>query len=238
MDNLKDPRGRGGGRPPGTTGSATAIWINQFLNDADNDRVSDNMDNCPPSKCPGNPSACANPDQADGDGDLVGDRFDNCPPEICTGRGKSAAACSNPAQKDKDGDGVGDTCDNCPTIVNEQQAFGSDLDRDGDGVGDICDNCPNNVNATIACTSDSNCPGSFCTADGATTGPPVLLATDNDIRITLRHSTPDIITIAVFRDGVDVRTQSFHSVYMNGYPNGPECDPEPCRQAQIEMRVG
>ncbi|XP_025602698.2 cartilage oligomeric matrix protein [Athalia rosae] len=100
--------------------------------DADNDGILNNADNCP---------LVYNPDQADNDRDgpdKRGDACDNCPD------------VNNPFQEDIDGDGQGDACDddmdndgipnrqdNCPRTKNRDQR-----DHDGDGIGDVCDNCP------------------------------------------------------------------------------------------------
>jgi hypothetical protein len=79
--------------------------------DADEDGVCDDVDNCPDTY---------NPDQDDMDNDGVGDACDICP-------GYDDAV-------DSDGDGVPDGCDNCPDMHNPDQA-----DSDGDGIGDACE---------------------------------------------------------------------------------------------------
>ena len=86
------------------------------VQDADEDTVPDDQDNCPDD---------ANVDQADFDEDGVGDVCDNCPDD------------ANTNQADGDGDLVGNICDNCPDDANADQA-----DSDGDGNGDACDICP------------------------------------------------------------------------------------------------
>lgn len=112
-------------------------------NDADDDGVIDDEDNCP---------YVYNPDQADADEDGIGDACeepvdsdedgvpddeDNCPDVY------------NPDQLDTDEDGIGDACeeatdtdedgvpdqeDNCPLVPNPDQ-----LDSDEDGIGDACE---------------------------------------------------------------------------------------------------
>ena len=89
--------------------------IEDVCEDADEDGVCDDEDNCPYTP---------NPDQADGDSDGVGDACDNC------------VDTPNPGQEDADGDGYGDACDNCVETPNPGQE-----DMDQDGVGDACDNC-------------------------------------------------------------------------------------------------
>jgi len=94
--------------------------IEDVCEDADEDGVCDDEDNCPYTP---------NPDQADGDSDGVGDACDNC------------VDTPNPGQEDADGDGYGDACDNCVDTPNPDQA-----DADSDGVGDACDNCVDTPN--------------------------------------------------------------------------------------------
>jgi len=113
-------------------------------NDADNDGISNDLDNCVTVMNSGqededgdgagdvcdNCPALANSDQSDIDEDEVGDSCDNCP------------ADANGDQSDGDGDDVGDVCDNCASDANGDQA-----DADDDGVGNICDNCPSIANS-------------------------------------------------------------------------------------------
>jgi PKD repeat protein len=82
-------------------------------NDADDDGISNESDNCP---------LVANPNQDDTDGDGVGDSCDVCP-----GFDDLVNA---------DDDSIPDDCDNCPLIDNPNQQ-----DTDGDSVGDLCDAC-------------------------------------------------------------------------------------------------
>lgn len=105
--------------------------------DADDDLVSDDNDNCTPGNqavCDLDPESCKNFDQSDEDNDGVGDACDNCTisNDINCSLGFD---CQTPLQGDLDGDGVGDACDNCVFVPNGQG------DSDGDKYGDACDNC-------------------------------------------------------------------------------------------------
>ena len=100
---------------------ALASWLCDSSEDADDDGVGDECDNC---------VFVENADQSDRDVDGIGDACDDC--------------------TDWDGDGIGETgynnttCpdgDNCPDVPNTDQA-----DSDEDGVGDLCDNCPETPN--------------------------------------------------------------------------------------------
>jgi arylsulfatase A-like enzyme len=104
-------------------------------NDADQDGIDNEDDNCPHFQ---------NPGQEDSDQDRVGDVCDSCP------------ETPNPLQENQDFDWIGDACDtcvdtdwdgygnpgfsnncqedNCPTIFNPRQE-----DTDGDGTGDACE---------------------------------------------------------------------------------------------------
>ena len=123
-----------GGEYPGRTKFSVGAGCE---NDADNDCVNDDVDNC---------LGVYNPDQADADGDLAGDACDNCPDE------------ANEDQFNSDGDSLGDDCDNCPLDDNEDQADMDgdgegdvcDLDRDGDGVNNDQEECPDDPNKTEA----------------------------------------------------------------------------------------
>jgi hypothetical protein len=134
-----------------------------YLDDADGDGKSDDVDNCP---------RLANSAQVDVDGDGQGDVCDNC------------EGTANSAQLDGDGDGQGDACesdidgdaveaqgkvDNCPSIPNTTQldhdadGLGNtcDNDDDKDGVIDVHDNCPLLSNPSQEVITDSR-----CSADG------------------------------------------------------------------------
>jgi hypothetical protein len=167
-------------------GNGNGTWLRQFLPDADNDGIPDAIDNCPPSRCPYHPLACANHDQADDDLDGVGDVCDNCTGLYCDERGWARTICANPKQEDFDTDGYGDVCDSCPKVINgsgRQGTPGPGLrfgleqeqlsDADGDGVGDACDNC-NQPNGYVNCRSNSDC---VCTSSKACSEATCLSAT-------------------------------------------------------------
>lgn len=84
-----------------------------LIDDDDNDRISDEVDNC---------QNITNPDQQDTDMDAIGDECDNCP------------LSANLEQFDFENDQVGDECDNCPAVINPGQE-----DSDNDEMGDGCD---------------------------------------------------------------------------------------------------
>lgn len=138
--------------PTWDNGDGNGTWIAKFLNDADDDQVSDALDNCSPTdprptRCKTQKGLCVNPTQADGDNDGVGDSCDNC------------ATVANPLQLDRDNDGTGDACDLCPH--NSAPSF----DRDNDEVGDNCDNC-SLPNRYAECSSDADCRAGFCRENG------------------------------------------------------------------------
>ena len=143
----------------------------QYADDADDDGVEDDFDNCP---------SVENEAQVDADGDGRGDACDNC------------ASVSNSGQLDVDGDGDGDDCDadadgdgivngsdNCALVFNPSQSslLGGGVgdacndDDDNDGCHDAEDNC-----ATRAPTGDdppcdaggilSDCAGGDSDGDG------------------------------------------------------------------------
>jgi len=140
-------------------------------NDADDDGVPDDVDNCPDH---------ANTDQADSDGDVIGDACDVCRLDgandadedgFC-GDIDNCPTASNPDQANSDGQGLGDAClagfdndgdwwenqyDNCVDVANINQA-----DGDGDALGDACDSCPedefNDAENDGFCANNDNCP--------------------------------------------------------------------------------
>ncbi|HEX6274444.1 MAG TPA: trypsin-like serine protease [Polyangiaceae bacterium] len=144
--------------PTWNNGEGNGAWIGSFIDDADEDQVNDDVDNCSPKDdrlgmCGDDPSKCSNPNQLDADNDGLGDECDSCPGE------------ANPSQLDFDSDGVGDECDGCP----HQRSAKTDIDADG--VWDACDNC-NRFNAYPACTTSSTCSnGGFCRENGRCSTP-------------------------------------------------------------------
>lgn len=101
--------------------------------DTDNDKVCDELDNCP---------FVSNPDQYNSDGDNVGEACDFCPgPNIDSDKdGACDVADRCPGYDDSvdpDADGHATGCDNCPELANANQQ-----DSDGDGIGNACDTTP------------------------------------------------------------------------------------------------
>lgn len=84
--------------------------------DADNDGLSDDVDNCPQTP---------NPEQQDGDQDGVGDACDNCP------------STANADQADSDGDGQGDACQAATQTLTLTSVAGSGQVI-SDPVGIVC----------------------------------------------------------------------------------------------------
>lgn len=145
-----------------------SVKVNKCPFDADNDGISDSVDNC---------RYVRNPNQEDSDNDQIGDVCDNCP------------LISNSNQRDLDGDGIGDACDNCPLISNSNQR-----DLDGDGIGDACDNdrdgdgilndndnCPDNPNANQLDTNNNGI-GDAC--ETVTPSKPDLTTANNQVFIS------------------------------------------------------
>jgi len=153
-------------------------WLLNYLDNADNDRIRDSVDNCPAWRCK-NSADCSNFFQEDSDGDGIGDVCDNCPPAFCANNGLDAFYCYNPPwpdpsgpQDDMDGDGIGDRCDPCPNdnsdvVVNRDSVYTSYSwkllsDDDGDGIGNACDLCRGTVGHVARCHSNADCPDHRC----------------------------------------------------------------------------
>ena len=158
--------------------------------DADDDGVRNDVDNCPCAKNLGqrdfdgdgvgdacdNCGGVANSDQLDSDHDGVGDacvgkkntKFDEDGDGVLDGD-DNCYGVANPDQSDIDGDGVGDACDDCPTVANNPGPTGTQDpaacapadDRDGDTVPDVVDNCPD-VKNTDQADRDHDGVGDAC----------------------------------------------------------------------------
>ncbi len=136
---------------------------NDPFNDADNDGVCGDLDNC----------ENYNPGQEDTDGDGEADACDICPNDALNdadldGFCADVDNCpdiTNDFQIDDDNDGVGNVCDECPgDKINDDDGDGlcgavdncdylynpDQIDSDGDGIGDACDNCQAIVNPSQA----------------------------------------------------------------------------------------
>lgn len=154
------------------------VWglaYNLASTDADNDGVSDEVDNCPLN---------TNPDQADNDLDGIGDGCDNDDDNDSAADAEdNCPLIPNRDQDDFDGDGLGDTCDDdddndgvadtadqCPGTPPNTRVNGEGCpDNDGDGVRDERDNCPQTANPDQLDT-DGDGVGDACTPYGWATG--------------------------------------------------------------------
>jgi len=143
-------------------GDACDVCPNDPTDDADNDGVCDDVDNC---------LGLSDPDQSNADGDAFGDLCDNCvdipnPDQIdsdADGNGDACDPCPNDPTDtcqgcaDADVDGVCNAVDNCVVVANPNQ-----LDTDNDGLGDVCDVCVNDPfndgDADGICFGVDNCP--------------------------------------------------------------------------------
>jgi CxxC motif-containing protein (DUF1111 family) len=110
------------------------------INDADNDGVSDSIDQCPGTPVGTVVDTLGCPINIDSDGDGVNDNIDQCP-----GTPVGAAVNASGCPLDTDNDGVFDGLDLC---VNTSAGAAVDtngcpLDADNDGVFDGLDQCPN-----------------------------------------------------------------------------------------------
>ncbi|MGY6649048.1 collagen-binding domain-containing protein [Wenyingzhuangia sp. IMCC45574] len=102
-------------------------------NDADDDGVEDDVDNCVNTK---------NADQADADNDDIGDVCDNdADNDGVTDDVDNCVNTTNADQADADNDNIGDVCDN---------------DSDNDGITDDVDNCVNTANPGQADADNDN----------------------------------------------------------------------------------
>lgn len=150
-----------------------------LCNDADNDDVCDDEDNCPNA---------ANTDQANADGDQFGDVCDPCPADSTNDAADSDGVCAdvdncpntaNTNQANADGDQFGDACDPCPfdptNDASDNDGVCDDVDNclglanpdqsdvDGDGIGDACDICiwtsGQDLDGDGACACPGTLPG-------------------------------------------------------------------------------
>jgi Right handed beta helix region len=146
-------------------------------NDADNDGVCGNIDQCP-----------GYDDNADADGDGIADGCDACPDDTANDADNDGV-CGNIDQcpgyddsADADGDGIADGCDACPDDaandadsdgvcgdVDQCPGFDDNADADGDGIADGCDACPddaaNDTDNDGVCGDVDQCPGFDDNAD-------------------------------------------------------------------------
>jgi YVTN family beta-propeller protein len=155
---------------PTPTGEIPQPTPSPGVDDADNDGVPDDLDNCPFFANPGQEDSdgdgvgdvCDQDQPADSDDDGIPDDFDNCPFTFNPGQEDSDGngigdACDQAPPPDSDGDGVPDDLDNCPFTFNPGQE-----DSDGNGIGDACDQAPPPDSDGDGVPDDvDNCPFTF-----------------------------------------------------------------------------
>lgn len=209
------PTGHTGGSP-----SNQNFILGELGGDPDGDLVPEAVDNCAATRCPNNPTGCANPLQEDADGDGVGDICDNCNPSDCTGF-PSYYSCSNPTQHDADEDGLGDSCDPCPELA----AFTND--SDGDGVGDLCDGCPDTYSPYGPC--GPTCLGICVEAvHGTINVPHCSQQPDDDL-----DGIPDECDTCSFADD-GINSNDLAELRENAEPKADQCDPVPLLRLQAQ----
>ena len=155
-------------------------------NDADEDTVCGDIDNCPlvsnteQLDTDGNGVGNDCNDGEDNDGDEWSNGLDNCPNTANLnqfdsdedGMGDACDSCPLDADNDADTDGVCGDVDNCPLAENSSQTNtdgdeagdACDTDDDNDGVDDGDDNCPLVANAYQA-DFDGDGVGDVCDSD-------------------------------------------------------------------------
>lgn len=136
--------------------------------DKDNDRVTDDLDQCPdiPEDRDGYEDSDGCP-ELDNDDDGIIDREDMCPnvrgARSSDPRTNGCPAPDRGATKDSDGDGVHDDTDKCPTQPEDMDGFEDDdgcpdPDNDKDGVSDKDDACPLAPGDPSSDPSRNGCP--------------------------------------------------------------------------------
>jgi len=116
--------------------------------DADDDGISDTIDNCPDT-----------PNGPDG-GTCI---FTEDPGSLCSIPGANPWECGEGGfcsmnQEDTDKDGIGNACDDCPKTPGK--------DADSDGICGDVDNCPTTPNAPDGGTCSAGNTGDPCTSNG------------------------------------------------------------------------
>ncbi len=138
--------------------STTIISI--VLEDADEDGVADEDDNCPGTD---------NPDQANSDGDWLGDACDNCPND--SGKTEPGLCGCDAAEVDADVDGTPDCNDGCPEDPHKADPGEcgcgiSETDSDDDGTIDCHEECPDDPDKVIPGECGCGVPDTDTDTDG------------------------------------------------------------------------
>jgi len=128
-------------------------------NDADNDGVEDDDDECPNQAGTEDNNGCPEEEDDDRDDDGILNDDDQCPDQA--GPADNNGCPTEQENPDRDGDGIANEEDGCPDRAGPADNNGCPGDADGDGLADDQDGCPNEAGPA----DNNGCPAQGPAAD-------------------------------------------------------------------------